>query len=109
MEAGEVQLLDEADQHGHVERVLEVGQVLPDPLLTQALPAQQELGRGQGAVVEEALLEQVLHAQLGVLVKEVEADAVLTSPEHIVLHQRGFGLVQHLWKKTFKSYQIVEI
>lgn len=83
MHPGEVHLLGEAGQDGHVELALDAAQVLADHLLGQALPRDQEPGHGRGGVLQEAPLDQVRDALVGLLVEDVQARAIMTFPDHL--------------------------
>ena len=56
VQAGEVELVDEAMQDCQVEGPLQVAEVLADHLAAQALAAKKKLCRGERGVVEKVLL-----------------------------------------------------
>lgn len=70
-------------KHSHVEVVLEVTEVLPNHLLAQALPGEEELCHCLRGVLEEPTTDEVRDASLRLLVEQVEADSVLPLPHHL--------------------------
>uniref|UniRef100_A0A182QGI8 Uncharacterized protein n=1 Tax=Anopheles farauti TaxID=69004 RepID=A0A182QGI8_9DIPT len=77
LHAGQVELAGEAIQHRHVEGVLQVAEILADHLPREPLAGDQEPGDALRRVLEEALPDEIRDAALGLLVEQVQPDAVL--------------------------------
>ena len=81
LHGGQVELLDEVVEGGHVERVLQIAQVLADHLLADALARNEKFGHSSRRVLQESFLRQISHAPLGFLVEKVQSDAILALPD----------------------------
>ena len=84
LHSGEIHLLGEAAEDGHVERVQEVTQVLADHLFGQPLAGDEEPGHSLRRILQEPSPDQVGDALLRLLVEDVEPGAVVPLPDDLV-------------------------
>lgn len=82
-EPREVHLLGEVLEDRHVERLLQVAEVLADHLAGEALARDEELRDGVRRVLEEVLVHQVGDPLLRLLVEQIQADAVLALADRL--------------------------
>ena len=80
----EIHLHGEKVEHGHVELVVNVAQVLADHLLGQAFSRDQKSGHGLRGVLQKSAPYQVGDSFLRFLVENIQSRSVMSLPDYFI-------------------------
>ena len=100
LHVAEVHLVGKALGDRLVEGVADVAQVLPNHLLAQPLPRDQEPGNCLGRVVQKAFSNQILDPALRLLVEDVQPSPVMPFSDHLidgVVGMEGRAVLRPAW------------